>query len=265
MLKVFIVEDEPAFRQELVFATDWEAWDCMVVGSAQDGERALEAILEKRPDLVLTDIRMPGMDGLGLIGRAADALGSDAPEFLIISGYDDFEYARKALRLGVRNYLLKPLDDEELADSIRRAREELERRRGRDSLERTLNEGGRSALMLFHEYRLDLRTDGRTRYVAEAVRRIQEAYQRELSVEDVAAPLGISEGYLSRVFKKETGYTFTDYLTYYRIKRAAELLREGSYRVYEVADLVGYTDQRYFSQIFKRVVGLTPTQFKDGI
>ncbi len=265
MLKVVLVEDEDAFLQELAFATPWEDWGCIVVGRAQDGESGLRLIREQRPDIVLTDIRMPLMDGLQLAEAARTEFGEAAPEFIIISGYGDFEYARSALKLGVRNYLLKPLDDEELAASVARIAADRETRRGRDRLDRILDEGRRSALMLFREYEMDRREDSQYRYVRAAVQRIHEAYQRELSVEEEATRLSISAGYLSRVFKKETGYTFTDYLMYYRVKRAAELLRSGTLRIAEVADLVGYGDQRYFSQIFKRIVGLTPTQFKEGL
>jgi len=265
MLKVVVIEDEPAFLQELVFATDWEAWDCLIVGTARDGLSALDLIREKKPDIVVTDIRMPGMDGLELAAATRETLGEEAPEFVVISGYGDFDYARRALKLGVRNYLLKPLDDEELAETIARLRSELANRRRKDRIERTLDEGRRSALMLFREYEIGSREDAQARYAAQAVAHIQACFQRALSVEDAAEKLGISSGYLSRIFKKETGYTFTDYLSYYRVKRAVDLLREGELRIYEVADLVGYGDQRYFSQIFKRIVGLTPTEFKDGL
>jgi two-component system response regulator YesN len=264
VIKVVILEDEPHFLSELELAVPWEDWGCLVAGKAADGEAGLALVREVRPDLVLTDIRMPGMDGLALIARIREELGGNAPEFVVISGYHDFDYARSALKLGVKNYLLKPLDDEELEATVRRIKTELADRRGRRILEETLDEGGRSALMLFREYGLEAREDPAARYVAGAVSFIHESYQRDLSVEEAAERLGISGGYLSRVFKKETGYTFIDYLMYYRVKRAAELLRSSDLKIYEVADLVGYGDQRYFSQVFRRVVGLTPRQFKDG-
>jgi len=78
------------------------------------------------------------------------------------------------------------------------------------------------------------------------------------------AALGISAGHLSRIFRQETGYTFVDYLMYVRVKRAAELLRDPSVKIYEVADLVGYSDVRYFGQVFRKVTGLTPREFREG-
>lgn len=264
MLKVVIAEDEPAVLAELRFAQPWEEWGFVVTGAAEDGPAALDLILKDRPDLVVTDIRMPGMDGLELARRACEALGDGAPAFIVVSGYDDFEYARGALRLGVRNYLLKPVDDDELEQAVSRVASEIGRTRGREKLERVLEEGGAPAVLLFREYELDKREDASSRYVEKAAAAIREAYKREISIEEVAEKLGISAGYLSRVFKKETGYTFVDYLMRFRIKKAVELLKDTELRIYEVADLVGYTDQRYFSQVFRRITGMTPTQFKEG-
>lgn len=264
MIKVVLLEDEPHFLAELALAVPWEEWGCLVAGKAADGLTGLSLVVETRPDLVLTDIRMPGLDGLGLIARVREELGDESPEFVVISGYHDFDYARTALKLGVKNYLLKPLDDEDLEGTVRRIASDLSGRRGKKMLEDALDEGSRSALMLFREYSLHSREDPVSRYVEGAVAFIQESYQRNLSVEEAADRLGISAGYLSRVFKKETGYTFIDYLMYYRVKRAAELLRRTDLRIHEVADLVGYGDQRYFSQVFRRTVGMTPREFKDG-
>lgn len=264
MLKVVILEDEPHFLAELELTVPWEKWGCLVAGKAGDGETGMGVIADTGPDIVITDIRMPGMDGLSLIERVKEELGDDAPEFVVISGHHDFDYARTALKLGVRNYLLKPLDDEELESTILRIGRELSGRRERRLREETMDEGSRSALMLFREYSMEDREEPAARYVSGAVSFIHESYQRNLSVEEAAERQKISAGYLSRIFKKETGYTFIDYLMYYRVKRAADLLRTSDLKIYEVADMVGYADQRYFSQVFRRVVGMTPRQFKDG-
>ncbi len=262
MMRVVILEDEQAFLNELVFSEPWETWNCMVVGSAQDGLGALGLIQEKKPDLVLTDIRLPGKSGLQIIEEISQLSLEIQPEWIIISGYDEFEYARTALRLGVRNYLLKPLDDDELAATIQKIRSDWETRREREHLEAALRENHQSTLMLFQEYHLNQDQESHLRYVSQAVTHIHDCYQRDLTVEDAAQKLRISSGYLSRIFKQETGYSFTEYLMYYRIKRAVELLKDPDLRIYEVADLVGYADQRYFSQIFKRLVGMTPREFK---
>ena len=119
--------------------------------------------------------------------------------------------------------------------------------------------------MLFKEYLLDNELKAKSNYVWEAIKYLKESYREDLNIRKVADFLKISESYLSRLFKMETGYTFVEYLTNYRIKKAIELLREKSEKIYEVAALVGYSDSRYFSALFRKYVGVTPSEFKDGL
>ena len=94
---------------------------------------------------------------------------------------------------------------------------------------------------------------------------MREHYKEDINISTVAEQLQISEGYLSRVFKKETDYTFTTYLSYYRMKVAMELLKEGNLKVYEVADAAGYSDTAYFSAQFKKIVGIAPSEYQDRV
>ena len=119
--------------------------------------------------------------------------------------------------------------------------------------------------MLFKEYNLGEQKGANARYVSQAIELITARYIGGITIEEAAEKLNISASYLSRLFKQETGYTFVDYLTYYRIKRAVELLKDPSVKVYEVADLVGYSDARYFSQIFRKLTGVTPKEFRDSL
>lgn len=123
MLKVMIVDDEPIMRKGIISKIDWEELQLVNAGEARDGSDALEQIMEKQPNIVLTDIRMPEMDGLELIARARKF----DPElrFIVISGYEDFQYAREAIRYGVSDYLLKPVSRDELRSSLVKLRDEL--------------------------------------------------------------------------------------------------------------------------------------------
>ncbi|BBI31568.1 response regulator [Cohnella abietis] len=123
MLKVLIVDDEPIMRKGIFSKIDWEGLRLECVGEAKDGTDALERIRETRPNIVLTDIRMPEMDGLDFISRAKNF----DPElrFVVISGYDDFQYAREAIRFGVSDYLLKPVTRDELRNSLLKICDEL--------------------------------------------------------------------------------------------------------------------------------------------
>ncbi|WP_426451878.1 response regulator transcription factor [Paenibacillus sp. S-38] len=145
MLKVLLVDDEMFVRMGLRSLIDWGALGYEVCGEAENGEEAFAEIGRLDPDLVITDIRMPVLDGLGLIGRASEELSSP-PSFVIISGYHDFHYAQKALRYGVQDYLLKPVDDEEMQDTLRKLAGKLSMRRLSRKKGEALSSGASSAL-----------------------------------------------------------------------------------------------------------------------
>lgn len=126
MLDVLIVDDEPVARESLRYLIDWEAYGFRVASEAGNGQQALELLASRHYSLVLTDIRMPTMNGLELIARLKAAADT---EFVILSGYDDFEYARQGMKLGVSEYLLKPVDEEELASVLARVAERLAEKR----------------------------------------------------------------------------------------------------------------------------------------
>lgn len=257
MLKVLVVEDEPAARRELVLLTPWDKLGMICSGEAADGAEGLAQAKALSPDIVVTDIRMPGIDGLSLIEALVDRAAREdvaPPEVVILSGYSEFEYARRAMRFGVDEYLLKPVEDNALEAALLRKAVKIHARSPQRRAEK---------LFFSESERRKLDEEGAS-LVDAAIRAIGERYIQGVSIEEVAAELGLSSGHLSRVFKRGTGYTFVDYLMHVRIKRAMELLRDPSVKVYEVADLVGYMDARYFAQVFKKIVGLTPREFKDG-
>lgn len=263
MYSLIIAEDEELFRRELSTATPWEDWGFVLAGAARDGLEALELVRSHRPELLLTDLRMPGLDGLGLIA----ALGEEFPEeerplVLILSAYSEFEAARSAIRLGAADYLLKPLDDEELGRAMERAAESLAARARHRAVEVAAKSD--PALAFFSEYAPSGPREPGDAYVEAAVAAIRESYVADLSAQDLGRRLGISGGHLARLFKARTGLTFSEYLARYRIQRAVRLLRDPTIRIGEVADLVGYRDQRHFSALFRRLVGLTPTEFREG-
>lgn len=123
MLKVLFADDEPIMLEGLRFLVDWKALNYEVCGEALDGEDALQLIHSTRPDLVITDVRMPVIDGLELIRRSSE--GDCRPKFIIFSGYADFEYAKRALKYGVSNYLTKPLDEKELTEALHTVTEQI--------------------------------------------------------------------------------------------------------------------------------------------
>ena len=239
MKKVVIVEDEELVRRGIVLAVDWQSVDCAVVGEAADGVEGLEVIRRERPEIVVTDIKMPRMDGIEMLRQLREE--GNGAAVILLTAYSDFTYAQAAVKLGAVDYLLKPFHDGELEEAVRRLGERAGQTSAREAPE--------------------VPTGAKSRYVMEAMRYVSEHYgEPDMGIAQVAEFLGLSEGHLSHVFKRETGKTLGSYITEYRIGRARELLRDCRSKVYEVAEMVGYRDITYFSATFKRVTGVTPSE-----
>ncbi len=242
MLKVLIVEDEEMIRKGIVLTVDWAALDCVVVGEAANGAQGLEAARRLEPSLIITDLKMPQMDGIEML-TALRAEGCTA-YVIILTAYDNFAYAQSALRLGAVDYLLKPFHDGDLENAITRVQQRQQPAAEAAPIG-TPRKGDKS------------------KYVLEAMDYISKHYNEpDISVGTVAQSLNISEGYLSHTFKKETDYTLLNYLTRYRIHKAMELLKDCRVKVYEVAEQVGYRDIAYFSATFKKYAGISPSEYQ---
>jgi two-component system response regulator YesN len=261
MYRVIVVEDSDWIRKGLEFTVPWQEYGFVVVGSAADGLEGLELVRATRPDLALVDIKMPRMDGLAMIERLREE-GGRVPEFVVISGYGDFELTRRAILLGARDYLLKPVSDEELAAALRRVASTLSRADAAGRLEALFRrQSFDPAFVAFFDRLMDesVKRDDLAGY---AMRRAEERFDTDIALGDVAAELGVSESTLGKRFKKVAGCTFVEYATMVRIKKALELLADPRVRVGEVSAAVGIADSRYFSGLFKRYTGFTPSQFR---
>ena len=250
MYKVIVVEDETMVRRGIILTINWAALDCVIAGEAANGEEGASLAERLSPDIIVTDVKMPRMDGVEMISKLR-AKGC-AARFIILTAYGDFKYAQSALRLGVSDYLLKPLKDGDLEQAILHIRSQMEQGRKKE-------EGEFAAPVL----RFNADKKSKNKYVAEAIRYIRKHYQENITISTVAEYLEISEGYLSRVLKKETDYTFTSYLTFYRMQVAMTLLKDCRVKVYEVADQVGYSDTAYFSAQFKKLLGVSPSEYQE--
>ena len=237
----------------MILTTDWESLGCEIVGEAENGQQAYELVQKLSPDLILTDIRMPLLNGLEFIRKIKSICSA---EVLIISGYNDFDYAKQALQLGVADFITKPIDDDELYDSISRTVKKIQQKK--QLYEPDINNSVDSQFIQFMQKSFF----SQNHYITKALTYIEGHYSSNISIKDVCKSLLISESYLTKIFKENTSYSFVDYLTNYRMKKACELLKDPSLRIYLVASSVGYKDQRYFSALFKKTVGITPKQFR---
>lgn len=238
--------EEDLIRKGIVLTVDWAGAGCAVVGEAANGEEGLEVIRRYRPDLIVTDIRMPKLDGIEMLRRLREE--GNRAHVVFLTAYSDFSYAQSALKLGAADYLLKPFHDGELEETIARIRSRAQAAAPAAPAAPVLPEG---------------QGPEKSKYVREALTYLSEHYNDpDISVSSVARSLGVSDGHLSHVFKKETSYTLSAYLTNYRMHKATELLRDCRVKVYEVAESVGYRDITYFSSAFKKSVGMSPSEYQ---
>lgn len=271
MIKVLVVDDEVFVRKGIVNETDWASLGCEIAGEAANGVEALKAAEQLKPDLIISDIRMPKMDGIEML-KELRARGNRT-HVIFLTAYSEFEYAKQALKLFAFDYLLKPFEDGELEDAVTRACREILEAAGSVSAAAyaagSAPDGNipQKQPLLFKEEDVlppRLKETGKNRYVREAFAYIAGHYQEsDLTIGDIAASMGLSEGHFSHLFKKETGYTVTGYLTRYRMRAAMEFLSDCRNKVYEAAEKAGYKDITYFSSTFKRIVGMTPSEYQN--
>ena len=245
MIKVLIIDDEPLQRQGIVRMTPWTDFDAEVVGDTGSGMEGILLARRLRPDVLIVDIKMPGISGLEVIEQLRGEIDA---EYIILSGYGEFEFAQQAIALGVCAYLLKPLDDEELAAAMKEGAERICRRRAR------AEEDGQPTIRIPQEELV-------RGYLLHAVRYMETHLEQSITVREVAEALGISVSYLHKLFAR-CGTSFSAYLTECRLHRAGKMLRESDEKIYVIAAACGYQDTRYFSKIFQKHTGLKPTEYR---
>ena len=249
MTRVLIVDDEKYVRMGIKSETDWSLIGCEVVGEAANGIEGLEAAETLRPDLVISDIRMPKMDGIEMAEKIIEK--SPKTKVIFLTAYNEFEYARQAIRIGVSDYLLKPFQDGELEGSIQRL------------LHLHPNAPASNAELEEQLIPLRKKEEVSNRYVQTAIEYIENNYvDQGFSITKLSESMSVSEGHISRLFKSETDHSINNYLTRYRIKKAMDYLKDVNVKVYEVAEKVGYSDIAYFSNTFKKLVGKTPSDYQ---
>lgn len=255
-IKVLIVDDEYYVREGLQTTIDWHKYRLEVIGEAEDGELGLEMAVALKPDIIITDMDMPFMDGLGFLEQIRNR-GMKA-KAIVLSGYDDFQYAQGSIRFGVSDYLVKPIENEKFIASVNRIADEIRKERMTENI---------SKKMLVEELLAVLKklrskkTAGSEKVVKEAIRYIHQNYDKDLSIGEIAERLYTSPSNLMHVFKKHTSATVNDYIIEYRIEKAKELLITNNYKIYEVCSRVGMKDPRHFSQMFKRYTNQTPKEY----
>jgi YesN/AraC family two-component response regulator len=242
---VLIAEDEILIRRNLARKLQENCPAFEVVGEVADGQEALEAVAELNPDVLVTDIRMPVMDGLALIREVYYAFPD--VRVVIVSGYDEFNFAKTALTLGVKDYLLKPVSEEELRSVMSRLAIQL------DAEEERLD----------GEHPAFSESSSQEELVAAVKEYLRAHFAQPISLSDLATRFHVNPPYLARVFKRHAGTAPVRCLRDLRVSHARKLLDERpALEIKEIAAMVGYPDQGYFSRVFKQTVGTGPQEYR---
>jgi len=242
-MKVMIIEDEALFRASLKRKLS-NRQGVQIVAEMENGIDAELALQQVDPDLILCDIRMPGMDGLTFLEQIHKDHGKRIL-FVFISGYSDFNYARQALRWGAFDYLTKPLDDAEFQACLDKVQVQLQ-----------LNDDQTL------EADSSIQVDTTKTALQLSIRWVSDNLE-EASLERAAEIANMHPVAFSRKFRSETGQTFIRFMTEMRMERAKQLLHNPLLKVNEIGRMVGYLDHRHFSETFKRHVGLKPSEYRD--
>lgn len=243
MYKIFLADDEIWVIMGLKKLIEKIGAPFQVVGEASNGVMALEEIEKKKPDVLITDIRMPGMDGLELMKEIRKKKLDT--KVVLVSGYAEFDYAQKAIRMGAVDYLLKPVEAETFAKVLENLEKMLDERGGKqeEQPEEILNP---SAL-------------------ENIVEEIQSRYNENITLTGFSEKHNISEGHLSNLLKERLGMSFSEYITAKRVQKAKELLADERLSVEKVANEVGYKDYFYFTKVFKKAVGISPSKYRKNL
>ena len=226
-MKVMIVDDEAIIREGLNYLLKDILKGYDVIGTAEHGAEALKLLKRELPQVLITDIRMPVMDGIQLCKEVRNSY----PQLpiIIISGHEEFQYAKQALQLGVSDYLLKPVDRVELAVALEK---------------------------------LMPKEEGNQHIIARMQQYIVNNLNADLSLQALSEKFHLHPTYISQLYKKETNTNLNDYITEQRMQRAMQLLKGSNLKIYDIGKFVGYMSSTHFTTVFKQYTNCTPKEYR---
>lgn len=251
MYSVVIADDEVWVIKNLMRIVKWESFNMEITATATDGIEALNIVTERRPDILMTDLRMPGIDGLSLIEQYKKI--NPNAVCVMLSGYNEFQYVQKALRIGTFDYLLKPLDPNAIEEMLLRIATNLQEQSEPIFSNKEMNT----------EVTETVNKTKINAHVTEVIAYINDFYQKDLSLTSIAETLHLNASYLSDIFSKTTNTTFCRYLAKVRIEKAKQLLLYTDYSIETVSRRTGFRDYRQFIRTFQRLCEQTPSDYRN--
>lgn len=254
MHSVVIIDDEPIIVEGISRMVSWEKYNCKLVATANDGTEGAEVIREYKPDIVITDISMPGQNGLEMIA----GLKSEFPNMMlsILTGYRNFDFAQQAIRLGVTRFLLKPSNMDEIEEAIVTMTNKLVEFKKED----TVLEQNSGSTALDEDNSI-----ASSFIVKNALKYIERNHVQKLTLSDVAEKTYVSQWHLSKLLNRHTGKNFSEILNSVRIEEAKKMLKDPALRIGEIAEMVGFIDMAHFSRVFKKLIGISANEYRKRI
>lgn len=250
MYKVVIIDDEPIIVEGLSRSIPWEKWDCEVVATANDGVEGQEVIRKEKPNIIFSDISMPGLDGLTMVAGLKSEF--EDMEISILTGFRDFDYAQQAIRLGVTRFLLKPSNMDELEEAVETMSNNLKKKHIEANSEpQEKHETHENTASSF--------------IVKNALQYLEENYDKKITLCELAEKVYVSQWHLSKLLNKHTGQNFSEILNHIRIEKAKQLLKDPSLRIGDIAEKVGFMDMAHFSRVFKKMCSMSANEYRNTI
>jgi two-component system, response regulator YesN len=252
-----VVDDEPIVRKGLISFIDWPQLECKIVYEAANGIEAFNKTAELFPDIIISDIKMPGMNGLELAEKIRQYF--PLTKLILLTGYSDFSYAQAAIKHGVVDYVVKASAIENISSAVEKAKKiidvekntKLQLQKLQSGIDESLTEAKASSAKIQINY-----------IVHKAREYIAENYNNKISLKNVADSVHVNSSYLSRLYSKEMGETIIESINKLKIERAKGLLKETIMKTNEISQAVGIEDSAYFSHLFRKYIGLSPMEYR---
>ena len=239
MYNVLIADDETWVIFGLKRMIEKSGLPFRVIGETNDGVTTLEEVEKKKPDVLFSDIRMPGYTGLELLEHIQEKKLD--VKVVFVSGYAEFTYAQKALSLGAVDYLLKPIKLDMMTPVLQKLEVKVAGKVQEEVIEQK---------------------EEKVPVIEQIITEIQEHYTENITLTELAKKYGISVGYLSSLIKENVGLSYSDYVTARRIQKAKELLEDERLSMEQIAEQTGFRDHFYFIKVFKKHTGITPGKYR---
>lgn len=258
MYTMIVADDEKIVLDGIADNIAWNEYGVKVVAKAVNGKELYQLASERKPDIVLTDIRMPYMDGLEVINQLKKELTET--KFIVITAFEEFEYAKKAINYGAVGFLTKPILKKELILQVEKVVDQISKEQS------TNDELLRMRVSINKEQKeTKQHPEEANTPIDRAIVYISENLQKGVTLVEVAEYMNMNASYFSRYFKEEYGKSFIDYVKEQKVNYAKELIRTTNLKVYEISEQLGYTSVQYFSLLFKNTTGMTPQEYKNSI